>query len=117
MAGDIRQTINAAALSTYLDKNVPGIKLPIGLKQVLLSQYPGGRAFTDTCLSLPSVNRILPTSSVLPMEGNTYYEKSRQASYSPRLHTRSNASSASSTPYKAQMYPFPKLTGCARTRL
>lgn len=35
MAGAVRQPINVASLSAYIEKNVAGIKLPISLKQVL----------------------------------------------------------------------------------
>lgn len=116
MAGTIRQPIDVASLSTYLEKNLPDIRLPIGLKQVHPRELPGGELLTDLCLSLALVNQIPPTSSAQPMEGTMYYERSRQASCSPRPHIRSNASSASSMPYRVQMYPSPKLTGCARTQ-
>ena len=71
MAGAVRQPINLASLSTYLEKNVADIQLPISLKQVLLSrELPRGGALTDIRLSLASVNQILPTNSAQPMEGN-----------------------------------------------
>ena len=114
MAGTVRQPINVASLSTYLEKSLTDIRLPIGLKQVLPRELSGGEALTKLCPSLALVNRILPTSSAQPMEGNTYYGRSRQASCSPRLHIRSNASSISSMPYRVQMYLSPKLIGCAR---
>ena len=98
MSGPVRQPINVLSLSTYIEKNVPVIKLPIGLKQVLPRELPGGGALTDICFSLALVNRILLTSSAQPMAGNMYYERSRRASYSPRPHIRLNVNSASSTP-------------------
>ena len=41
MAGTVRQPLNVASLSAYLDKHVAGIKLPIGLQQVLSRQLDG----------------------------------------------------------------------------
>ena len=34
MAGPVRQPINIDSLSSYIEKNVPEIKLPISVKQV-----------------------------------------------------------------------------------
>ena len=36
MVGAVRQPINLESLSSYIDRNVPEIKLPISIKQVLL---------------------------------------------------------------------------------
>lgn len=44
MAGTVRQPINVASLSSYVEKNVPDIKLPISLKQVLSAALLGGAA-------------------------------------------------------------------------
>ena len=44
MAGIVRQPINVASLSTYLEMNVPYIKLPLELKQVLSRQLPTKRS-------------------------------------------------------------------------
>ena len=99
MAGAIRQPIDLAPLSAYVEKNVGDIKLPISLKQVPLRALLGGGALlTDVCLSLALDSRILPISLAQPMEANMYYERSHRASCFPRQLTRSNASSASSTP-------------------
>ena len=44
MAGIVRQPINVASLSSYLEMNVPYIKLPLDLKQVLSRQLPTKRS-------------------------------------------------------------------------
>ena len=98
MAGAVRQPINVASLSAYIEKNVAEIELPISLKQVLSRALHHGGALTDIYFSSASVNQILRTSSVEPMERTMYYERNHQASCFPRLHTRSNANFASSTP-------------------
>lgn len=72
MAGTIRQQIDVASLSTYLEKNLADIRLPISLKQVHPRELPRGASLTDLCLSLALVNRIPPTSSAQPMEGTMY---------------------------------------------
>ena len=62
MASTVRQQINVASLSAYLEKNVADIKLPISLKQVLPHQLPGGASLIDICFSLASANPILRIS-------------------------------------------------------
>lgn len=116
MAGAVRQPINVASLSAYIEKNVAEIELPISLKQVLSRALHHGGALTDIYFSSASVNQILRTSSVEPMERTMYYERNHQASCFPRLHTRSNANFASSTPWRAQMSPSRKRTACAKTQ-
>ena len=97
MAGTVRQPINIPSLSSYLEKNVADIKLPIGLKQVLPHHLQREASLIDVCLSLASVNPILPTSSAQPMEKSMYYERSLPASCSPRPHIKCIESSASFT--------------------
>ena len=40
MAGEIRQPIDIKALERYIDKHVPEIKTPVGLKQVSIGYIP-----------------------------------------------------------------------------
>lgn len=40
MAGEVRQPIDVAALSRYIDANVPEIKTPIDVKQVCAFPFP-----------------------------------------------------------------------------
>ena len=98
MAGAVRQPIDLASLSAYVEKNVGDIKLPISLKQVPLRALLRGAPLTDLCLSLALVSPILPISLAQPMEASMYYERNHRASCFPRQLTRSNANSASSTP-------------------
>jgi hypothetical protein len=46
MAGEVRQPIDLKSLERYIDKNVPLIKIPLGLKQVFKTTR---RCFDDAC--------------------------------------------------------------------
>lgn len=68
MAGPIRQQIDIAALERYIDKNVPEIKTPLDVKQVL-RQHVLERLKTPLLItySLDMVNRIQHTCSPPPI--------------------------------------------------
>jgi hypothetical protein len=54
MAGAVRQPIDVQSLERYISKNVPGIQVPIDVKQVGFIRYPP-----------PPINSDFPNSLVL----------------------------------------------------
>ena len=60
MAGVVRQPINVASLSAFIEKNVPSIKLPISLTQVLSRALLEEHCLTSALVWLWSIKSYLP---------------------------------------------------------
>lgn len=118
MAGAVRQPIDIPSLERYLNQNVPEIKTPLDVKQVIDIAYPSQQrnqiSNKYSIYSSASDNPTRLTRSPAPTRNDMSCGRSPRGSSSPRRRTRSSVNIRSFMPWKAQMYRCPKLIAYVR---
>jgi hypothetical protein len=119
MAGSVRQPIDTASLERYIAAHVPEIAIPLDVKQFGYGQSNPTYQLTDTNGKKYVMRKKPPgqlLSKVCFWNQDCRMLETWPAKPFSRRHTKSTASTASSTPSRRPMSPSPRHTRCARTK-